>query len=198
MTDKELESVFVYLPIGKLEPNEGQLEGLPANPRKITPEKLEQLKMDIQEYPEMLEMTGVLVYPLDNGNYIIICHNQSYRAVKELGWKKVPCAILPKDTSMDRLKAYAVIDNNSFGKWDWDMLANEWDALQLSAWGVALFISEEEIKADDFCSDGDESKTKNNGGKINVLIPEKLAEKRAEICRILDEGLKAYEGVIVK
>ena len=29
-------------------------------------------------------------------------------------------------------------DNSGFGEWDWDILANEWDAKQLIDWGVDL------------------------------------------------------------
>ena len=77
------------------------------------------------------------------------------------------------------------------------MLGNEWDAAQLSAWGVDLFISEAELNPDDFCSDGDESKTK-NGEKIVIVLPEKLIGSKDEIRVILENGLKAYDGVTVK
>lgn len=194
---KDIESRFVTIALGLLEPNEGQLEGLPANPRKISESKMDLLKANLQQYPEMLSMRGLLVYPLDNGHYIIIGGNMRHRAMTELGYDSAPCIVIPKETDIERLKAYSVIDNNGFGKWDWDMLANEWDAAQLSAWGVDLFISEAELNPDDFCSDGDESKTK-NGEKITIILPANLKDSKDEIKRILDEGLKAYEGVSVK
>lgn len=198
MSAKDIESRFVKLPIASVEPNEGQLEGLPTNPRKISDSKMELLKENIQNYPEMLEMCGLLVYPLGNGKYIIICGNMRYRAICELGWSEVPCWMLPEDTPVERLRAFAIIDNNGFGKWDWDMIANEWDAQKLSAWGVDLFISENEVNIDEYFDEGDNSKTKNNGGKITVVIPEKHAELKDEIVKVLDEGLRAYEGIIVK
>lgn len=155
------------------------------------------LKANIQQYPEMLSMRVLLVYPLDNGHYIIIGGNKRHRAMTELGYDSAPCIVIPKETDIERLKAYSVIDNNGFGKWDWDMLANEWDAAQLSDWGVDLFISEAELNPDDFCSDGNESKTK-NGEKIVIILSAMLKDSRDEIKRILDDGLKAYEGVSVK
>lgn len=197
MTENELESAFVSIGLELLEPNEGQLEGLPSNPRKISESKMELLKANIAQYPEMLSMRGLMVYPLDNGHYIIIGGNMRYRAMIELGYCTAPCIVVPKGTDMERLKAYSVIDNSGFGKWDWDMLANEWDAAQLSSWGVDLFISEAELNPDDFCSDGDESKTK-NGEKIVIVLPTKLKEKKDEIRTILENGLKAYDGVSVK
>ncbi len=194
---KDIESRFVTIALGLLEPNEWQLEGLPANPRKISESKMDLLKANLQQYPEMLSMRGLLVYPLDNGHYIIIGGNMRHRAMTELGYDSAPCIVIPKETDIERLKAYSVIDNNGFGKWDWDMLANEWDAAQLSAWGVDLFISEAELNPDDFCGEGDESKTK-NGEKITIILPANLKDSKDEIKRILDEGLKAYEGVSVK
>ena len=47
---KDIKSLFVWLPLTELEPNEGQLEGLPANPRKISESKLELLKVCFLSY----------------------------------------------------------------------------------------------------------------------------------------------------
>jgi hypothetical protein len=58
------------------------------------------------------------------------------RACKELGIKEVPCKILPTATPVEKLKAYTIKDNVGFGEHSWDDLANEWDAEQLSDWGV--------------------------------------------------------------
>ncbi|MBQ6771353.1 MAG: ParB N-terminal domain-containing protein [Bacteroidales bacterium] len=134
--DQAIESNFVTIGLDLLEPNEGQLEGLPANPRKISESKMDLLKANLQQYPEMLSMRGLMVYPLDNGHYIIIGGNMRHRAMMELGYDSAPCIVIPKETDIERLKAYSVIDNNGFGKWDWDMLANEWDEDLLNGWGI--------------------------------------------------------------
>lgn len=52
------------LPLDLIEENEGQLFGLPANPRDIAPEKFELLKADIQKYPQFLQYNSLKVYPL--------------------------------------------------------------------------------------------------------------------------------------
>lgn len=131
---------IIILPLDDIEVNEGQLEGLPSNPRSITREKMELLKTNITDYPEMLSLRSLLIYPIDNSKYILIGGNMRYRALKELGYTEAPCIIIPKETSIEQLKAYTIIDNNGFGKWSWDMLANEWDELQLVEWGVDLPI----------------------------------------------------------
>jgi hypothetical protein len=130
----------VMLPLSAIEPNEGQLEGLPSNPRNITREKLALLKKSVQEHPDMLSLRGLLVYQLQNGHYIAIGGNMRLKAMQELGYTEAPCVIVPKETPIEEIKAYSIIDNNGFGKWDWDMLANEWDENQLTDWGVDLPI----------------------------------------------------------
>jgi hypothetical protein len=35
-------------------------------------------------------------------------------------------------------REFIIKDNSGFGEWDWDILANEWDAKQLIEWGVDL------------------------------------------------------------
>ena len=132
--------MVVMLPLSAIEPNEGQLEGLPSNPRSITREKLALLKKSVQEHPDMLSLRGLLVYQLDNGHYIAIGGNMRLKAMQELGYTEAPCVIVPKKTPIEEIKAYSIIDNNGFGKWDWDMLANEWDENQLTDWGVDLPI----------------------------------------------------------
>lgn len=131
---------IIILPLDEIEVNNGQLEGLPSNPRSITREKMELLKTNITNYPEMLSLRSLLIYPIDDSKYILIGGNMRYRALKELGYTEAPCVIIPKETSIEQLKAYTIIDNNGFGKWSWDMLANEWDELQLVEWGVDLPI----------------------------------------------------------
>ena len=160
------ETMFVSLPLSVIEPNDGQLEGLPANPRSITKEKLDLLKKNIQEYPEMLSLRGLMVYPLRGGHFIAVGGNMRLRALQSLGYAEAPCIVIPKRTSIEKLKAYSIIDNNGFGKWDWDMLANEWDDNQLTDWGVELpfFGDETKVSPDDY---GD-SFSLPDGGKGNV------------------------------
>lgn len=121
------------LPLDLIEENNGQLFGLPANPRDIAPEKMELLKADIQKYPQFLQYNALKVYPMEDGTYIVIGGNMRCKALKELGYKEVPCVIIPKETHVEELKAYVILDNSSFGRWDWAKLTtDEWDAAQLS------------------------------------------------------------------
>lgn len=46
------------LPLSKLETNNGQIEGLPKNPRQIRGEKLEKLKKNITAVPRDARIQG--------------------------------------------------------------------------------------------------------------------------------------------
>ena len=123
--------------ISDVYPNEGQVEGLPANPRIIKDEKFKKLVKSIKDLPEMTEARDLLVYP-HNGKYIVIGGNMRLRAYRELGWKEVPCCILPENMPVDKLREIVIQDNNPFGETDWNMIANEWDVEELKDWGVDL------------------------------------------------------------
>ncbi len=74
--------------ISQVHPNEGQIEGLPANPRLIKDGRFRKLVKSIQDLPEMTEARDLLVYPY-GGDYVVIGGNMRLRAYQELGWKEV-------------------------------------------------------------------------------------------------------------
>lgn len=118
-----------------LEQNRGQVEGLPSNPRQWGKGELDDLVKSIRETPELLEARGLIVWPY-GGKYIILGGNMRFSALREMNAVDAPCMILPEDTPMEKLREIVIKDNGSFGSWDYDMLANEWDDLPLSDWGV--------------------------------------------------------------
>lgn len=124
--------------ISKIQPNIGQLEGLPANPRIIKDEKYEKLKQSIKDDPEMLELRELLVYPIEEEKYIIIGGNMRYEALKELKIDEIPVKIIPKETPVEKLKAITIKDNISYGQWDFDLIGNEWDMQELNQWGFDM------------------------------------------------------------
>lgn len=121
--------------------NEGQVEGLPKNPRSWTREGVEQLAKSIKETPELLEARGLIVYPY-GGKYLIIGGNMRYDALRSLKAKDAPCFVLPAEMGVDKLKELVIKDNGAFGAWDYDELANIWDDLALADWGVPVWTPE--------------------------------------------------------
>ena len=118
-----------------LEQNKGQVPGLPSNPRQWGRKELDDLVKSIRETPELLEARGLIVWPYE-GKYIILGGNMRFSALREMNAADAPCYVLPEDTPMEKLREIVIKDNGSFGSWDYDMLANEWDDLPLSDWGV--------------------------------------------------------------
>ena len=118
-----------------LEMNRGQVAGLPSNPRQWGKKELQDLVQSIKDTPELLEARGLIVWPHE-GKYVIMGGNMRFSALREMNAVDAPCYVLPADTDMDKLREIVIKDNGAFGSWDYDMLANEWDDLPLSDWGV--------------------------------------------------------------
>ena len=133
---------IVKLLIKDLEVNSGQIEGLPTNPRQWSKADVMKLANSLVQTPELFEMRPCIVYPFGK-KYIILGGNMRYQASKQNLAVDVPCFIMPKETSIEKLKEIVIKDNGSFGNWDYDMLANEWDSLPLTEWGVPAWDTEE-------------------------------------------------------
>lgn len=194
------------LPLAQLAKNDGQIEGLPANPRIIKDEKYQKLVASIKENPEMLSLRELLVYKHD-AHYIIIGGNMRYSAMRELGYEEAPCKIIPEETTVEQLRAYTLKDNSGYGEWDWDMLSGEWEMDELEAAGIDLpFLDGEDhptnneaadIEEDDFDETTDEIKTRCQSGDIWLLGQHKLicgdSTKESDIERLL--GKEMADGV---
>lgn len=131
--------------ISRVFPNEGQIEGLPRNPRIIKDAKFKKLCKSIQSLPEMTDARDILVFPY-KGNYIVVGGNMRLKAYKHLGWEEVPCCILPEDMPVDKLRQMLIQDNNPFGENDWDALADEWDGEELDDWGFDVWKEQKKEK----------------------------------------------------
>jgi len=166
--------------IKELEVNKGQIEGLPQNPRFIRDERFTALKKSIEDAPEMLALRELIVYP-HNGKFVIIAGNMRFRACKDLGYKEIPCKVLPEDTPVEKLREYTIKDNIGFGADDWDLIANEWDINELDGWGMELpdfelnvGEEEKEIVEDDFDEEKDEIETRCKTGDLWQLGEHRL------------------------
>lgn len=105
----------------------------PNNPRTIKDDKFAKLVQSIREFPEMLRLRPIVV----NDDMIVLGGNMRLKACKEAGLKMVPI-IKASDLTEDQQRQFIIKDNVGFGEWDWEMLANEWDADKLGEWGLDL------------------------------------------------------------
>ena len=69
-----------------------------------------------------------------NQDFVVLGGNMRLKAMKEAGWKEVP--IVKVDWSEEQQREFIVKDNVGFGEWDWELLANEWEADDLEKWGL--------------------------------------------------------------
>ena len=127
--------------------NKGQLMGLPKNPRFFRDYRFEAMKKSIQDSPEMLELRELIIFPYNDGRYIVVCGNLRLRACKELGYKELSCKVLPSDTPVKKLREYATKDNVNFGENAMDVMENEWNKFELQEWGIEF---SPEKKEDEF------------------------------------------------
>lgn len=193
-------SQFSMLPMTRIEPNEGQLPGLPKNPRQIRKKKFDRLKENIERYPEMMIARSLLVYPLDDTDtpqYIIIGGNMRYRAMSELHHTNAPVFIIPRSVPVERLQAYTILDNGDFGAWDWDLLANEWPEDNLNQWGIDT-PEGIGLNIDDWFENLNTDGAKPTEKSIIVHLPDALIEQRDEIKSVIESALSDYEGIKIK
>lgn len=142
------------IPMSQLHRNDGQIEGIPANPRFIRDSKFKLLKQSITDDPDMLELRPLLAYDntgdaadtsgksakgaKEKPEYIVIAGNMRFEALKALKYKDALCMVIPHDTDKEFIKAVILKDNSEFGEWDIEKLCNEWDDALVTAAGIEI------------------------------------------------------------
>lgn len=199
---------YADIDITRLEYNEGQLKGISKNPRYLKESEHDKLKKSLTDSPEFLEYKPLMVYAMDNGNYVTICGNMRLRVANELRldghseFDTIPCVVLKADTPIEKIKEYAIKDNVQAGNWDWDELANgEWETDNLQDWGVDcsfLNTDEDNTDIDELFEDAKNNESKVKDIKLSVHIPQELEDKVDEIKEIVKSAVSEYEGVEIK
>jgi hypothetical protein len=126
-----------------------------SNPRIIKDDKFKKLVKSIKEFPEMLNLRPIVV----DKDMVVLGGNMRLKACQAAGLKEVPIIVADQLTPEQQAE-FIIKDNVGFGEWDWDILANEWDAALMTDWG--LDIGGFDLKAEDFneefsLPDGDKS-----------------------------------------
>jgi uncharacterized ParB-like nuclease family protein len=131
------------IPTSMIDENTGQIEGVPKNPRKITPDKFKALMDSIRQSPEMKELSEVVVYPHE-GRYVVISGNHRARAYRKLGWETVRCKVLPEETEKEKLREYVIKENKQYATDD-ERLLSSWDIKELVQWDVPMKLATDEF-----------------------------------------------------
>lgn len=160
-----------------------QVQLSPDNPRVIKNDKFIKLVKSIGEFPEMLKVRPIVV----DDDMVVLGGNMRLRACLEAGLKEV-YILKASEFSEKQKREFVIKDNSSFGEWDWDALANEWDTDLLEDWGIDTPIFMEEPSYEDLIG---EDKAKPPTMKITFDSPEQLQKAEVDIQELLD---RKYEG----
>jgi hypothetical protein len=119
----------------------------PNNPRVIRDYKFQKLKQSIAEFPKMLSLRPMVI----DENNVVLGGNMRLRVLQELGFNDIDDAWVKRssDLTEEEKKRFIIADNVSFGEWDWDTLANDWDVVDLEAWGLDIPFYDEEVKQEE-------------------------------------------------
>ena len=121
----------------------------PKNPRLIKDEKFKKLVKSIKDFPEMETVRPIVV----NKDMVILGGNMRYKAMIECGYKEVNVEVV--DWSEQKQNEFIIKDNVGFGEWEWEMVANEWDEIELKDWGLDLPVFKNDIDFDNITSNED-------------------------------------------
>lgn len=112
-----------------------------ANPRLIKDDRFKKLVKSIKEFPEMLETRPIIA----NKDLVVLGGNMRLRACIENKLKKVP--VIKVNWSKEKQDEFIIKDNVSFGQWDMDLIANNWEVPKLIDWGFE--IADEDLPIDE-------------------------------------------------
>ena len=119
-----------------------------SNPRFIKDDKFKKLVKSIKDLPQMLDIRPIVV----NKDMMVLGGNMRLKACVEAGLIEVPI-IIADNLTKEQEKEFLIKDNVSGGEWDWDMIANEWNEVELIEWGLDIpldFQTNLEAEEDDF------------------------------------------------
>lgn len=111
-----------------------------SNPRQISDSRFKQLADSLQQFPQMLVARPIVV----DEDMVVIGGNMRLRALLSLGAESVPVHVAEGWTEEEK-QQFIIKDNVGFGDWDWDVLANEWDNVNLEAWGLDVWQPEKDV-----------------------------------------------------
>lgn len=133
--------------LGFLHRNEGQLVWLPKNPRQWTQTDIDRTAESIKRDTDFLEDRPLLVVALDKRDYIVFAGNLRYTGAVAAKLSKAPAVVYTPEGDEDEetIRRRALLDNGSFGSWDWDeVFSGPWGTMDLEALGIGKAFQEYE------------------------------------------------------
>lgn len=195
--------------LSQLHLNEGQISGVPSNPRIITEEEFNALKRSICNFVKMLSIRKIIV----DENMVILGGNMRYQALLKLAEEKAVAEVkdregnivsyyhfdenIPEewveirtDLSEEEKRCFIQQDNEERGMPDWDKLANEWDEEELIKWDIHIphwETPEEEKK-----------RSISKEERITIFVPSEYDGRKDEIELLIKLALDEYPHCTIK
>jgi len=119
-----------------------ELDLYPDNPRVISDKDFEKLCKSIRENKLYFEARPIILSDR-TGFLTVIAGNQRLKAAIEIGLEEVP-TVLISGLTKEQEGEILVRDNVSNGGWDWGLLKEQFDDLELIEWGVMEEVPEPE------------------------------------------------------
>jgi len=166
--------------IAKLKPN-------PNNPRVIKDRRFEKLVKSLKDFPEMAKVRPIVV----NKDMVVLGGNMRLRAMTEAGWKEAPVEVV--DWSQEKQNEFVIKDNVNFGEWEWDDLANTWDATELTSWGLEVWTGEDDmfnVTEDEEQGSGSSPKASDDGYSVFEMVM--LHENKLKLVEALNQIKKNF------
>jgi len=100
------------------------------NPRQIS-------KQTIERLGNLIDKFGLIDKPIINADYTIIGGHQRLKVLKKKKNKTVECWIPDRQLSNEEVDELCIGLNLHQGSWDYEILANQWEPLDLLEWGFS-------------------------------------------------------------
>lgn len=126
-----------------------ELKPAPYNPRESTEKQETQLKASLEKFG----VVEPIIFNKRSG-YIVGGHFRVRELIK-LKYKEVECVIV--DLNEEDEKELNIRLNANTGSWDYDRLANEWEADKLTEWGLDVWQAPSDIDIDKYFEDNGDS-----------------------------------------
>ena len=132
----------------------------PYNPRQSTAKQEKHLKESLEKFG----LVEPIIFNKQTG-YIVGGHFR-VRELKKLGIKEIECVIVDLNEADE--KELNIRLNANTGSWDWDTLANDWEVVDLEAWG--LEIPQFENEAEELEASEDDYDMPEGGIETDIVI----------------------------
>ena len=132
----------------------------PYNPRQSTAKQEKHLKESLEKFG----LVEPIIFNKQTG-YIVGGHFR-VRELKKLGIKEIECVIVDLNEADE--KELNIRLNANTGSWDWDTLANDWDVVDLEAWG--LDIPQFDNEAEELEASEDDYEMPEGGIETDIVI----------------------------